>query len=107
MLKDYEKMELSTQILIGESLARGVEVRVLDEDDNFIRLKRGERTEYFRQATRTSADTYISPLYNGKQGGDEAAPTRGGHKRTGGHHGQERSGSSRKLSALLGWGYSH
>lgn len=62
MLKGYERMELSTQILIGEALDRGVEVEVLDEDDNFIRLKKGGRIEYVKQATRTSADTYIVPL---------------------------------------------
>lgn len=62
MLTGYEKMELSTQILIEQALARGVQVKVLDEADNFIRLKKGDRIEYVKQATRTSADTYISPL---------------------------------------------
>lgn len=62
MLKGYEKMELSTQIVIEEAMARELEVKVLDEDDNFISLKKGDRIEYVKQATRTSADTYISPL---------------------------------------------
>lgn len=55
-------MELSTQILIREALNRGCEVDVLDRKDNFIRLRKGDKTEYVKQATRTSADTYIAPL---------------------------------------------
>lgn len=58
----FEDMELSTQILIKEALERGVGVEVLDRHDNIIRLKNGERIEYVKQATRTSADTYISSL---------------------------------------------
>lgn len=59
---DYSKLELSTQILIREALARGINVDVLDWDDNFIRLRKGDKTEYIKQATETSADTYIAPL---------------------------------------------
>jgi glutamate--cysteine ligase/glutathione synthase len=62
MIKGYEGLELSTQILISEALNRGIEVDVIDWDDNFIRLKKGGRVEYVKQATRTSADTYIAPL---------------------------------------------
>lgn len=62
MLKGYEGLELSTQIVIGAALDRGIRVEVLDWDDNFIRLTQGSKTEYVKQATRTSADTYISPL---------------------------------------------
>jgi len=39
-----------------------VHVEVVDPDDNFLRLTRDGRTEYVKQATRTSADTYISAL---------------------------------------------
>ena len=60
--KNFEGLELSTQILITEALKRGVEVDVLDWDDNFIRLKKGNKVEYVKQATKTSADTYITPL---------------------------------------------
>lgn len=62
MVNPYENMELSTQILIREALRRGMEVEVLDESDNFIRLRKGDRVEYVKQATRTSLDTYIAPL---------------------------------------------
>jgi len=58
----YEDLELSTQILIKEALNRGIAVEVLDRKDNFIRLKYGNKIEYIKQATRTSADTYISAL---------------------------------------------
>lgn len=60
--KGYEDLELSTQILIKEALGRGIAVDVLDRNDNFIRLRKGDRVEYIKQATRTSADTYIAPL---------------------------------------------
>ena len=62
MFTGYEELELSTQILITEALQRGIEVEVLDKGDNFIRLIRGNRIEYVKQATRTAADTYIAPL---------------------------------------------
>ena len=58
----YAGLELSTQIVIKEAVKRGIDVDVLDWGDNFIRLRNGGRTEYIKQATRTSADTYISPL---------------------------------------------
>ncbi len=59
---NLETLELSTQVLIAEARHRGVEVEILDADDNFIALRRDGRTEYVKQATRTSADTYISAL---------------------------------------------
>jgi D-alanine-D-alanine ligase-like ATP-grasp enzyme len=59
---NLETLELSTQILIAEARRRGIEVEILDADDNFIALHRDGRTDYVKQATRTSADTYISAL---------------------------------------------
>jgi glutamate--cysteine ligase len=59
---NLETLELSTQVLIAEAHRRDVEVEILDPDDNFIALRRDGRTEYVKQATRTSADTYISVL---------------------------------------------
>lgn len=55
-------LELSTQLLAAEARSRGVRVEVLDADDNFLRLSRDGRTEYVKQATRTSLDTYIAAL---------------------------------------------
>ena len=59
--KDYKSLELSTQLIIKEALERNIEVEVLDWHDNFIRLK-NDKVEYIKQATRTSADSYIAPL---------------------------------------------
>lgn len=58
----FEHLELSTQLVIREAQARGHAVEVLDAASNFIRVRGAGRVEYLRQATRTSADTYISPL---------------------------------------------
>ncbi len=59
---NYDDLELSTQLIIGEAMRRNVEVEILDRNDNFIRLRKGDKTEYVKQAARTSVDTYISPL---------------------------------------------
>lgn len=59
---NLENLELSTQVLIAEARQRGVDVEVLDPEDNFIALRRDDRTEYVKQATRTSADPYVSAL---------------------------------------------
>ncbi|MFA0815307.1 MAG: bifunctional glutamate--cysteine ligase GshA/glutathione synthetase GshB [Anaerofustis sp.] len=59
---EYRTLELSTQILIKEALRRKISVEVLDEKDNLIRIKKDGKTEYIKQATRTSADNYIAPL---------------------------------------------
>jgi glutamate--cysteine ligase len=58
----YEDLELSTQLVIKEALRRGHGVEVLDRPSNFIRVRGNGHIEYLRQATRTSADSYISPL---------------------------------------------
>lgn len=62
MMEEYKGLELSTQLLIAEAIRRGIEVKVLDWEDNFIRLEKGSKVEYIKQATRTSVDTYIAPL---------------------------------------------
>ena len=58
----YESLELSTQIIIKEAIKRNINIEVLDWSDNFIRLKKENKIEYIKQATRTSSDSYISPL---------------------------------------------
>lgn len=62
MVNEYEGLELSTQMIIQEALRRKIKVEVLDWEDNFIRLSKDDKTEYIKQATKTSADTYIAPL---------------------------------------------
>ncbi|GAB6091588.1 bifunctional glutamate--cysteine ligase GshA/glutathione synthetase GshB [Spirochaeta dissipatitropha] len=58
----FAQLELSSQLLVREALNRGIHVEILDYQDNIVRLTWDGRTEYVMQATRTSADTYISPL---------------------------------------------
>ncbi len=57
-LYGYEDMELSTQILMKESIKNSVDVEVVDIFDNFIKLKKDGRAEYIKQATKTSVDNY-------------------------------------------------
>lgn len=59
---NVDGLELSTQILIKEALRRNIKVDILDREDNFIRLTKDSKVEYIKQATKTSADTYISSL---------------------------------------------
>lgn len=61
-LKGYEDLELSTQILILDSMKHGIEYEVLDRRDNFISLTKGDHVEYVKQATKTSKDAYITAL---------------------------------------------
>lgn len=58
----YTDMELSTQILMKAAVRRGYIVDVLDRGDQFIRIRNGSRTEYVKQATKTSKDNYVSVL---------------------------------------------
>ena len=61
-LEGYEDLELSTQILMKESIKRGITVNIVDRSENFIYLKNNEKIEYVKQATKTSKDTYVSVL---------------------------------------------
>ncbi|MDD3305702.1 MAG: bifunctional glutamate--cysteine ligase GshA/glutathione synthetase GshB [Acetobacterium sp.] len=61
-LKGFEKWEMSTQILIKEALTRGIKVIPMDVADNIVRLEKNGHQEYVKQATKTSADNYITPL---------------------------------------------
>ncbi len=69
----YEDMELSTQILMLDALRRGLGVEILDRHENFIRLSSNQavqgdertgqfHTEYVKQATKTSKDSYSTVL---------------------------------------------
>ena len=62
LTRSYKQLELSTQIIIDGAIRRGIEVDVLDWDDNFIRLKKGDKVEYVKQGTKTSVDTYVAAL---------------------------------------------
>ena len=62
LLKGFEDMELSTQALIKACLKLGVKYEVLDRHDNFVRLTKDGRSEYVKQATKTSRDNCASIL---------------------------------------------
>ncbi|HGM1460820.1 TPA: bifunctional glutamate--cysteine ligase GshA/glutathione synthetase GshB [Clostridioides difficile] len=61
-LEGYEDLELSTQILMKESIKRGITVDLVDRSDNFISLTQGDKIEYVKQATKTSKDNYVTVL---------------------------------------------
>lgn len=61
-LKNYEDMELSTQILIKSAIKRGVKFEIVDRAENFITLSKDGKKEYVKQATKTSKDSYITML---------------------------------------------
>ncbi|MDD6024446.1 MAG: bifunctional glutamate--cysteine ligase GshA/glutathione synthetase GshB [Oscillospiraceae bacterium] len=62
LLKGFEDLELSTQAIIKACLKLGVKYEVLDRVDNFVRLKKDDRVEYVKQATKTSRDNCASIL---------------------------------------------
>lgn len=62
ILSGYEDMEISTQIVVREALARGVRVEVLDRVSHFLRLSKGDRVQYVKEATKTAADSYMTFL---------------------------------------------
>lgn len=61
-LAGYRQMELSTQIFMFDAIQKGVQVEVLDESDQFLKLKFNGKTEYVKNANMTSRDNYIVPL---------------------------------------------
>lgn len=61
-LEGYEDLELSTQILLKESIKHGIKFEVLDRKENFISLSKGNKTEYVKEATKTSKDSYSTVL---------------------------------------------
>lgn len=57
-----EDMELSTQLLLKAAVRRGISFEILDRKENFVKLTKGDKTEYVMQATRTSLEPYSSIL---------------------------------------------
>ena len=60
ILKGYEHLELSTQVLIRAAQNRGISVSVIDDELNVIELRKGEKKEVVKQATITRYDNYLS-----------------------------------------------
>jgi len=55
-------LELSTKILMKTAIEQAIQVELLDEESNTIRLSKNNVTEIVVQCTRTSKDNYIGPL---------------------------------------------
>ena len=62
VLKGYENMELSTQMLLFDAIQKGVQVEILDESDQFLKLQHKDHIEYVKNGNMTSKDNYIVPL---------------------------------------------
>lgn len=61
-LSGYREMEMSTQLLMFDAIQKGVEVEVVDEEEQFLLLKHGEHEEYVQKANKTSKDNYVTQL---------------------------------------------
>jgi len=61
-LKGYENMELSTQMLLFDAIQKGLNVEILDENDQFLKLWHGHHVEYVKNGNMTSKDNYVIPL---------------------------------------------
>lgn len=62
LLKGYEDMELSTQLILREAEKRRLSVEILDRKDNFLKLTKGRKVAYVKQATKTSRDSLMTYL---------------------------------------------
>jgi glutamate--cysteine ligase len=56
----FEKLELSTQLVIREAHKRGYDVEVIDWSENVLRISNGETVHIVEKATMTDRDTYIT-----------------------------------------------
>ncbi|MBF0788263.1 MULTISPECIES: bifunctional glutamate--cysteine ligase GshA/glutathione synthetase GshB [unclassified Streptococcus] len=61
-LKGYEHMELSTQMLMFDAIQKGINLEILDEDDQFLKLWHKNHVEYVKNGNMTSKDNYVVPL---------------------------------------------
>lgn len=61
-LKGYESMELSTQMLMFDAIQKGINLEIVDENDQFLKLWYGDHIEYVKNGNMTSKDNYIVPL---------------------------------------------
>ncbi len=62
LLDGYENMEMSTQMLMFDAIQQGVQVEVLDEEDQFLRLTFQGQQHYVQKGNKTAKDNYVSQL---------------------------------------------
>lgn len=61
-LAGFENMELSTQIFLFDVIQKGINVEIVDEQEQFLKLSYLNHVEYVKNANMTSKDNYIVPL---------------------------------------------
>lgn len=61
-LTAYTDMELSTQLLMFDAIQLGIEVEVVDRQDQFLKLTLNDHVEYVKNGNMTSKDSYIATL---------------------------------------------
>ncbi|MCW7471274.1 bifunctional glutamate--cysteine ligase GshA/glutathione synthetase GshB [Leptospira kanakyensis] len=58
----FEDLEISTQIIIRDALARGIQVEMVDRKENFLRLIKGNHSEFVKEASKTKLDSLMTYL---------------------------------------------
>lgn len=61
-LAGFTEMELSTQNLMFDAIQKGLNIEVLDKQDQFLKLYHQKHVEFVKNANMTAKDTYIAPL---------------------------------------------
>ncbi|ALS78518.1 bifunctional glutamate--cysteine ligase/glutathione synthetase [Planococcus kocurii] len=61
-LTSFTDMELSTQFLIFDAMQQGIQVEIIDRQDQFLKLKLNNHIEYVKNGNMTSKDSYIATL---------------------------------------------
>ncbi|ANU23103.1 bifunctional glutamate--cysteine ligase GshA/glutathione synthetase GshB [Planococcus donghaensis] len=61
-LTAFTDMELSTQLLMFDAIQLGIQVEIIDRQDQFLKLKLKDRIEYVKNGNMTSKDSYIASL---------------------------------------------
>ncbi|MCC5814236.1 MAG: bifunctional glutamate--cysteine ligase GshA/glutathione synthetase GshB [Leptospira sp.] len=62
LLKGYEDLEISTQLILKVAISRKIEWEILDRPENFIRFKINGNWEYIKEASKTKFDSYMTFL---------------------------------------------
>lgn len=61
-LAGFTDMELSTQILMFDAIQQGIEIDILDRQDQFLKLTFKDHVEVVKNGNMTSKDNYVSTL---------------------------------------------
>ncbi|XDD44955.1 bifunctional glutamate--cysteine ligase GshA/glutathione synthetase GshB [Leptospira sp. WS39.C2] len=62
LLPGWEDLEISTQIIIRDAIKRGITVEVVDRKENFLRLVKGKKSEFVKEASKTRLDSLMTYL---------------------------------------------